>query len=191
MGKDFSNSGDFTMGDGNRSILWNSRTRQLEGDQELIAQIREELNGKQQTIMDVGTIWMDEKEPVAVTFVGSNLGLEYGPEAPKYGMLNEVECPGCEQFIEYFGRYPNYLCSDCVGKLVTAAEAPVRFFNIGPLGTGLEARLFNPATGQFDIEDPESSRTGHCYLYGALCIAEEARFGGVVVQLADPASPKG
>ena len=65
MGKYFSNSGDFTMGDGNRSILWNSRTRQLEGDRELIEQIREELNGKQQTIMDVGTIWMDEREPVA------------------------------------------------------------------------------------------------------------------------------
>ena len=60
-----------SLGDGEKKILWNSETRQLEGDQELIEQIRSELNGRQETICDVGAICMDEREPIAVTFLAS------------------------------------------------------------------------------------------------------------------------
>ena len=82
--KHFSDSRNFTLGDGQRKILWNSETRQLEGDQELIEQIRSKLNGRQETICDVGTIWMDEREPIAVTFLASSIELTgfsstYGP----------------------------------------------------------------------------------------------------------------
>jgi len=180
--KHFSDSGNFTLGDGQRKILWNSETRQLEGDQELIEQIRSKLNGRQETICDVGTIWMDEREPIAVTFLASSIGLEFGPDAPKYGRLNETPCPTCESMIEYFERYPNYICGNCVAKLVDVNGVPIRFENQSLLGTGIIALLLNPATGDYDLPDQISSMTGEAFCNGLRCVAEEARFGGVIVQ---------
>ena len=180
--KDFSESGDFTMGDGQRTVLWNSKTLGLEGDQELIAKIRSELSGEEVTICDVGTIWMDEREPVAVTFIGSGIGLGYGPDAPKYGMLNNVPCPTCGSMIEHFERYPNYICGNCVAKLVDVNGVPIRFENQSLLGTGIIALLLNPATGDYDLPDQISSMTGEAFCNGLRCVAEEARFGGVIVQ---------
>jgi len=180
--KHFSDSGNFTLGDGQRKILWNSETRQLEGDQELIEQIRSKLNGRQETICDVGTIWMDEREPIAVTFLASSIGLEFGPDAPKYGRLNETPCPTCGSMIEHFERYPNYICGNCVAKLVDVNGVPIRFENQSLLGTGIIALLLNPATGDYDLPDQISSMTGEAFCNGLRCVAEEARFGGVIVQ---------
>ena len=180
--KHFSDSGNFTLGDGERKILWNSETRQLEGDQELIEQIRSKLNGRQETICDVGTIWMDEREPIAVTFLASSIGLEFGPDAPKYGRLNETPCPTCGSTIEHFERYPNYICGNCVAKLVDVNGVPIRFENQSLLGTGIIALLLNPATGDYDLPDQISSMTGEAFCNGLRCVAEEARFGGVIVQ---------
>ena len=180
--KHFSDSGNFTLGDGERKILWNSETRQLEGDQELIEQIRSKLNGRQETICDVGTIWMDEREPIAVTFLASSIGLEFGPDAPKYGMLNQTPCPICESMIEYFERYPTYICGNCVAKLVDVNGVPIRFENQSLLGTGIIALLLNPATGDYDLPDQISSMTGEAFCNGVRCVAEEAHFGGVIVQ---------
>lgn len=179
--KHFSDSGNFTLGDGERKILWNSETRQLEGDQELIKQIRSKLNGRQETICDVGTIWMDEREPIAVTFLASNIGLEFGPDAPKYGMLNQTPCPICESMIEHFERYPNYICGDCVSKLVDINDVPIRFQSETLLGTGIAAWLLDSETGKYDKLDPISSMTGEAYCRGVLCKAQEAYFGGIVV----------
>ena len=179
--KHFSDSGTFTLGDGERKVLWDSSTRQLEGDQELIEQIRSKLTGKQETIMDVGTIWMDEREPIAVTFVASNIGLEFGPDAPKYGMLNETPCPICKSMIEHFERYPNYICGDCISILVDVNDVPILFENETLLGTGLAAWLLDSETGKYDKLDPISSMTGEAYCRGVLCKAQEAYFGGIVV----------
>ena len=180
--KHFSDSGNFTLGDGERKILWNSETRQLEGDQELIEQIRSKLNGRQETICDVGTIWMDEREPIAVTFHASSIGLEFGPDAPKYGMLNQTPCPICESMIEHFERYPNYICGDCVSKLVDINDVPIRFQSETLLGTGIAAWLLDSETGKYDKLDPISSMTGEAYCRGVLCKAQEAYFGGVIIQ---------
>ena len=181
--KHFSDSGNFTLGDGQRKILWNSETRQLEGDQELIEQIRSKLNGRQETICDVGTIWMDEREPIAVTFLASSIGLEFGPDAPKYGMLNQTPCPICESMIEYFERYPNYICGDCVSRLVDINDVPIRFQNETLVGTGVSAWLLDSETGKYDRLDPISSMTGEAYCNGVRCKAEEAYFGGIIVQI--------
>ena len=84
--------------------------------------------------------------------------------------------------IEHFDRYPNYICGDCVSKLVDVNDVPIRAQNETLLGTGLAAWLLDGETGNSDKLDPIASMTGQAYCYGVMCKAEEAYFGGVIVQ---------
>jgi hypothetical protein len=54
------------------------------------------------------------------------------------------------------------------------------------LGTGVKAWLLNTATGEYDLPDPISSMTGEVFCGGVRCIAEEAHFGGVIIQAEEP-----
>jgi hypothetical protein len=73
-------------------------------------------------------------------------------------------------------RYPRGVCAGCVARAVAEDGEPIAFVNTGPLGQGCARRR---ESGR--LEDVAT-----CLIDGVPCRAEEARFGGIVVQVADP-----
>ena len=86
--REFNDSGEFKIIDGTDEVTWNPRNRLLSGNERVIAAIKAELSDSQETICDVGTLWMEEREPVAVAFVAETLGYELGDGAPEFGLPN-------------------------------------------------------------------------------------------------------
>lgn len=81
-------------------------------------------------------------------------------------------CPICGTTVNENLRYPRYLCATCSAN-VTDAE-------------GRELRLFRRSPdGRFAASYEESGETydsHEVYVMGIRCWADEARFGGIVVQ---------
>ena len=90
MGEDreLNDSGEFKIFDGKDEVVWNPSNRLLSGNQRMIDAIRAELTDDKQTICDVGVLWMEEREPVAVAFIAESLGYELGDGAPEFGLPN-------------------------------------------------------------------------------------------------------
>ena len=82
---EFNESETFELTRGGETLRWNSSTRRLEGPRRLIESILSELDGSKQTICDVGVLWMEEREPVAVAYIAEGLGFALGSSAPKFG----------------------------------------------------------------------------------------------------------
>ncbi len=81
-------------------------------------------------------------------------------------------CPICGAGQPEDPRYPNYLCRDCVGRAVDEEGRPLDFANAG-LGGGFVA----------SYRGVGKTRDSHlCFVDGVTCWADEARFGGIVVQ---------
>lgn len=64
--------------------VWNSSLRRLEGSSGILDLIRTHLTGEDVFICDVGTVWMDEREPIAVAIVAEQLEFVLGKDAPDY-----------------------------------------------------------------------------------------------------------
>lgn len=88
MGKEreVSHSESFEIWLGNETALWNSLRRRLEGSFDIVDSIRQHLTGEEQFICDVGKVWMDEREPIAVAMIAEQLGFQLGEDAPNYGL---------------------------------------------------------------------------------------------------------
>ena len=86
------------------------------------------------------------------------------------------QCPICDEAVTPVSRYPNYVCEDCVDKAVDSEGRPVIFGNTSLLGHGCQGEYRD--TG----EDYDSNL---CFIEGIKCKAEEAYFGGIVVQPAE------
>ncbi|MDO7841558.1 hypothetical protein [Sphingomonas immobilis] len=88
-------------------------------------------------------------------------------------MLPEIQhCPICGTAVRPNPRYPNYLCQTCAVRAKSSDGRPLTFFNTDMSG-GYEARYADNGT-------PYGSHD--CYVDGVLCHADEARFGGIVIQ---------
>ena len=86
-----------------------------------------------------------------------------GPDAP---------CPHCGSPRPQSERYPDHLCAECVALATDESGRPLRFFNLS-------------LTGGFGAEyaDTGEPRDSHiCFVDGARCQVDEARFGGIVVR---------
>jgi len=70
-------------------------------------------------------------------------------------------------------RYPRYVCARCAAKTTDATGRRVDFRNLDFLG-GCQG--FYPDTGDIYPADD-------CFIDGIPCLAAEARFGGIVVQV--------
>lgn len=86
-------------------------------------------------------------------------------------MEDDTPCPICEKLVPKNPRYPRQLCSECVLEAVDASGNALRFYNTS-LSGGFEARSADGTT--------TSEHT--CFVRGVRCHADEAYFGGVVVQ---------
>lgn len=84
-------------------------------------------------------------------------------------------CPICRAPLASDPRYPRYVCEACAAKACTADSRPLSFANVG-LSGGYEARYA-------DTDETYASHT--CWIDGVRCRADEARFGGIVIEVDD------
>jgi hypothetical protein len=81
-------------------------------------------------------------------------------------------CPICGTPVTPYPRYPKYLCSDCAARAVTPDGRALVFHNIDASGGYMALHA--------DTREPYESHLVHV---GAVaCYADEARFGGIVIQ---------
>ena len=81
-------------------------------------------------------------------------------------------CPICSKSVESSARYPRYLCGECASKAKSKDGRLLKFFN-ADLSGGFIAQYADTGT----------SYPGHeCYIDEIPCFADEARFGGIVIQ---------
>jgi hypothetical protein len=87
-------------------------------------------------------------------------------------------CPICGTPLPFFDpRYPRAVCATCVRKACDEHGRPLEFFNEG-MGGGFVAVY----------RDTGEPRAGHgCFIEGKRCYADEARLGGIVVQVLEEA----
>ena len=86
--------------------------------------------------------------------------------------MNQKSCPICNEIMKnYYERYPNMVCYKCSGKTLTDKGDKIEFYNVD--GSGGFYSLIN------NIKDD----IHECYIHKRKCYADEARFGGIVVQL--------
>jgi hypothetical protein len=79
-------------------------------------------------------------------------------------------CPICGANLRRNPRYPRYVCKACASQAVDESGRALTFAG---LGCGFQAAY----------ADTGEQRESHvCYIRGVRCWADEARFGGVVVQ---------
>jgi ADP-ribosyl-[dinitrogen reductase] hydrolase len=88
------------------------------------------------------------------------------------------QCPICTTPVRPDSRYPRYACRTCVGKASSKDDRPLAFFNIDISG-GYRAEYAD--TG-------EAYDSHQCFIAGVECRADEARFGGVVIEAVESAS---
>lgn len=82
------------------------------------------------------------------------------------------ECPACCVSLAFQLRYPRALCRDCSARTADADGRPIEYSNES-LSGGLVAMYAG-------THEPYTKR--RCFVDGIECQADEARFGGVVVQ---------
>ena len=86
--------------------------------------------------------------------------------------MDDQYCPICNVEVLLNPRYPNHLCKDCAKKPVDENGRELEFFNVSASG-GFVAKY----------KDNNSKRDSHiCFVDGVKCYANEARFGGIVIQ---------
>ena len=81
-------------------------------------------------------------------------------------------CPICGVSVHPSQRYPLYVCNACQNRAQSADGRPLVFYNAEFAG-GYLAKF---------ADTDEESPSHECYIDGIPCRADEARFGGIVVQ---------
>lgn len=90
-------------------------------------------------------------------------------------MKSNYRCPVCTTKLEANERYPRYVCPPCAEKTCDAQGRKVSFRNLSFEG-GCEG--YYPDTDEKYLNQD-------CFIEGHACYADEARFGGIVIQLKD------
>ncbi|BAZ18833.1 hypothetical protein NIES4071_107180 (plasmid) [Calothrix sp. NIES-4071] len=84
-------------------------------------------------------------------------------------------CPICDAAVEPNSRYPKYICSDCRKKASDINGKKLVFYNESFSGGYIAYYA--------DSNGKEKYNSHDCYIDGIQCIANEARFGGIVIEV--------
>ena len=84
-------------------------------------------------------------------------------------------CPICSAEVEKSTRYPRYVCEECAAQASSADGRLLQFSNIDISG-GYAARY---------ADSGEDYASHDCYIAGTKCYADEAKFGGIVIEPAE------
>jgi|GEM_PF-969246 len=90
-------------------------------------------------------------------------------------------CPVCGTRLRSNPRYPRHVCGWCAAWVTDAAGRAVSLSNTSLLGTGLTAHHADGTLAPPDV------LAGRVWIRGVEHRAQEARFGGIVVQPVEPA----
>ena len=85
--------------------------------------------------------------------------------------MKNKNCPICDKNMLSFERYPNMICDECVELAVNKNGDSIKFYNIDHTG------------GFISIVNDIKGEEHECYINNHKCHANEARFGGIVVEL--------
>ena len=84
-------------------------------------------------------------------------------------------CPICAASLEPQPRYPRHVCRTCASRARSADGRPLAFANEGFDGGYVASYA--------DTGEPYDSHD--CWIDGIACRADEARFGGIVIEVMD------
>ena len=85
---------------------------------------------------------------------------------------NKYNCPICYAELTRNYRYPNYICAQCSEK-ATDIEGKRLIFRNRDLSGGFVA-IYK--------DSQEIYNSNICYINKIICYADEARFGGIVIE---------
>lgn len=86
---------------------------------------------------------------------------------------NEYCCPICKTELDFYSRYPNYICNSCVEKATDQNGRSLSFSNEGMHGGFIVTYTDNG----------EKIDSHICYIGEVKCYADEAYMGGIVVEI--------
>jgi hypothetical protein len=86
--------------------------------------------------------------------------------------MEQHNCPICKIALTPEPRYPKYVCSSCASMATDKDGRLLEFFN-SDLSGGFEARY---------VDTQETYTSHRCFIDSIECYADEARFGGIVIQ---------
>ncbi len=87
--------------------------------------------------------------------------------------MTNHKCPICNIEFEFTARYPKCVCKDCYKLAAGKDGRKLSFYNLN-LSGGCEAIY----------QDTKKIYDSHiCYINGIECFADEARFGGIVIEV--------
>ena len=98
----------------------------------------------------------------------------------KTGIEQKQICPICKKEVKSIPRYPRYVCRKCAANPVDKVGRSLAFSNVSITG-GFKARY---------VETNRKRDSHICYISGVKCYADEARFGGIVIQTYEEKSAK-
>ena len=87
--RELSDSGEFQVLSPTGMATWSPSNRMLTGDQVTIDAILAQLSDRKETICDVGTLWMEQREPITVAFTAEGLGFELSGDVPQWGFIRD------------------------------------------------------------------------------------------------------
>lgn len=91
----------------------------------------------------------------------------------------ENKCPLCSEIMTYFtSRYPKMICINCANsKILDNSGNEVAFYNADFHGGFISIH---------NINNEQITKEEHiCFINNVKCFANEARFGGIVIQKVD------
>ena len=91
----------------------------------------------------------------------------------------EHKCPLCFEIMNYYtSRYPKMICSNCADSDITD--------NFGNKVTFVNIDIYGGFISLHKIDDKVVKKEEHiCWIKNTKCYANEARFGGIVIQIVD------
>ncbi len=87
-------------------------------------------------------------------------------------ILPSHPCPICSNPVRHWERYPLAVCKKCDRKACNAQGQKLMFFNQSMSG----------GFGAIIADTKEDYPSHICYIEGKKCWADEARFGGIIIQ---------
>jgi len=85
-------------------------------------------------------------------------------------------CSNCKKLVFHNARYPKFICDDCTELITDKEGRRIEFYNTELLGHGCQGYYIG-------TEQKEKYDSNIGYLYNKEVFAEEAHFGGIVIQL--------
>ncbi|MFC8529832.1 hypothetical protein [Nocardia sp. NPDC057227] len=103
-------------------------------------------------------------------------------QPPEPGRRYTQPCPRCTRPALCNERYPRLVCDHCRARTTDSAGRRITGFNTS-MGGGMIAYYTDTLDRAQHEECAEVTRTGRCLVDGRAAIMEEARFGGIAIQL--------